>query len=99
MGIVKHPQSSQNSKFSMSLQKFKKEVRDDVDFLHADKHQHLLPADFNTSGNKVLYKVILSFLMGMIKHPDSAQSNKLVIAFSKSNISKKKVVIKLFNIN
>ena len=35
-GIVKHSQSSQNSKFAMSLQYLKKEVRDRVDFLHAD---------------------------------------------------------------
>ena len=39
MGMVKHPQNSKNSKFAMSLQYFKKEVRDKVDFLQADKHQ------------------------------------------------------------
>ena len=38
MGIVKHSQKSQNSKFAMSLQYLKKEVRDEVDFLHVDKH-------------------------------------------------------------
>ena len=38
MGMVKHTQSSQNSKFAMSLQCLKKEVRDEVDFLHADKY-------------------------------------------------------------
>ena len=32
MGIVRHCQSSQNSKFAMSLQYLKKEVRDEVDF-------------------------------------------------------------------
>ena len=32
IGIVKHSQSSQNSKFTMSLQYLKKEVRDEVDF-------------------------------------------------------------------
>ena len=42
MWIVKHSQSSPNSKFSMSLQHRKKEVRDEVDFLHADKHQSFL---------------------------------------------------------
>ena len=40
MGMVKHFQSSQNSKFAMSLQYLKKEVKDEVDFLHADKHQN-----------------------------------------------------------
>ena len=38
-GMLNHSQSSQNSKFSMSLQYLEKEVRDEVDFLHADKHQ------------------------------------------------------------
>ena len=38
MGMVKHSQSSQNSKFKMSLQYLKKEDIDELDFLHADKH-------------------------------------------------------------
>ena len=32
IGIVKHSQSSQNSKFAMSLQQLKKEVKDEVVF-------------------------------------------------------------------
>ena len=39
MRMVKHSQSSQNSEFSMSLQYLKKEVKDEVNFLHADKHE------------------------------------------------------------
>ena len=39
IGMVKHSQSSQNSKFAMSLQYLKKEVKDEVGCLHADKHQ------------------------------------------------------------
>ena len=37
--MVKQSQSSRNSKFAMSLQYFKKKkkVRDEVNFLHADK--------------------------------------------------------------
>ena len=35
MGLVKHSQSSQNSKFGMSLQCLEKEVRDEIDFLHS----------------------------------------------------------------
>ena len=42
MGMVKDSQSSQNSKFTMSLQYLKKEVRDEVGFLHVDKHQSFL---------------------------------------------------------
>ena len=39
MGMDKHSQTSQNSKFTISLQYLVKEVRDEVDFLPADKHQ------------------------------------------------------------
>ena len=53
MGMVKDSQNSQKSKFVMSLQYLKKEVRDEVDFLHADKHQSFLQVDFNTLGIKV----------------------------------------------
>ena len=82
MGIIKHSQSSQNSKFTMSLQYLKKEVRDEVDFLHVDKHPiSLLQVDFNTFGIKDVYKVILSLLLGLIKHSQSTQSNKLAIFF------------------
>ena len=45
MEIVKHSQSSQNSKFAMSVQYLTKEVRDEVDFFHADKHQTVLQGD------------------------------------------------------
>ena len=57
--MVKHFQTSQNSKFTMSVQYIKKEDRDEVDFLHADKHQSGLQVDFNILGTKIGYKVIL----------------------------------------
>ena len=63
----------------MSLQYPKKEVRDEVDFLHAGKHQNLLQVDFNNLSTKFFYKVILSYLMGRIKYSQSTQSNKLAI--------------------
>ena len=53
MGMVKHSQNSQKNKFAMSLQYLKKEIRDEVDFLHADKNQSFLQVDFNTLGIKV----------------------------------------------
>ena len=62
MGIVKHSQSSQNSKLTMSLQYLKNKVRDELDFLHADEHQSFLQVDFNTLAIKDAYKVILSLL-------------------------------------
>ena len=37
-GMVKHSQSFRNSKFVMSLLFLKKEVEDEVGFLHVDKH-------------------------------------------------------------
>ena len=63
----------------MSLLYLKKEVRDEVNFLHVGKHQNFLQVDFNNLSIKVFYKVILSFLMGMIKYSQSTQSNKLAI--------------------
>ena len=75
MEMVKHSQSSQTRKLAMSLQYLKKEVRNEVDFLHADKHQSFLQVDFNILGIKVSYKVILSILMGMIKYSQITQNN------------------------
>ena len=66
--MARHAQITQNNNFAISLQYFKKEVSDEVDFLHADKHQIFLQVDFNTLGSKVSYKMILSLLIGMIKH-------------------------------
>ena len=80
MGMVKHSQSSQNGNFAMSLQYLKKEVLEEVDFLHADKHQHFLPVDFNILGIKVSYKVILSLLMPMIKHSKITKINEFAIS-------------------
>ena len=65
-------------KFPMPLKYLKEEVRDDVDFLHADKYQSFLQVDSSTLIIKVSYKVILSLLMGMTKHYQSTQSNKFV---------------------
>ena len=64
----------------MSSQYLEKEVRDEVDFLHVDKYQSFLQVDFNTLGTKVSCKVILSLLLGMIKHSQSSQSNKFSIS-------------------
>ena len=43
--IARHTQITQNSKLVMSLQYLKKERRDEVDFLHEDKHQTILKVD------------------------------------------------------
>ena len=65
IGMVKHSQSSQNSKFAMSLQYLKKEVKDEVGCLHADKHQK---CSTSWAGIKISDKVILSLFMGMIEY-------------------------------
>ena len=57
MGMIKHSQSKQNNKFAISLQYLKKEVRDEVHFLYADKHQSF-------------YKLALSFCW---KWPDMSK--------------------------
>ena len=42
--MARHAQISQN-KFAISLQYLKKELSDEVDFLHADKHESMLQID------------------------------------------------------
>ena len=80
MAMVKHSQSSPKSKFLMSLQYLRKEVRDEVDFLYADKYQSFLQVDFNILDMKVSCEVVLSLLMQRIKHSQSTQSNKFAIS-------------------
>ena len=60
----------------MSLKYLKKEVREEVDFLNADKYQIFLQVSFNTLDIKIPCKVILSLLMGMIKDSQNTQSNR-----------------------
>ena len=52
MDMIKHSQSTESNKFTVSLQYLKKEVRNGVHFLHANKHQFLQVAFivFNGSG-------------------------------------------------
>ena len=65
MDMVKHSQSTRNNKFAIPSQYFKKEVRDGVPFLHANKHQ-------------TFYKLAISFLMEVARHVQSTQKRKLV---------------------
>ena len=66
----------------MPLQYLKKEIRDEVGFWHVDKHQSFLQVDFNTLGIKGACKVILSLLLGMIKHYQSTQGNRFASIFT-----------------
>ena len=66
--MIKHSQSTQSNKFAVFLQYLKKEVRNGVSFLHADKHQSF-------------YKLTLSFLMEVARHVQRNQNRKLGIFF------------------
>ena len=58
--VTKHAQSTQNNKF---LQYHKKDVSDEVDFLHADKHKGLLQID-------------TMILMEIVRHSQNSQNSK-----------------------
>ena len=77
MCVTRHSQSTQNNKFAISLQYLKKELSDEVGFLHADKHESLLEND-----NMIL--------MGMVKHSQSFQNSKFAMALQ---CLKKKLVV------
>ena len=66
MGMIKHSQNTQSNKFAISLQYFKKKIKNGVNFLHADKHQSF-------------YKLALSFLAEVTRHNQSTQNRKLVM--------------------
>ena len=79
IGIAQHSQSPQIASLQCLYNILKKKL-DEVDFLHVDKHQSFQQVDFNNLGIKVFYKVILSLLMGVIKHSQITQSNKFAIS-------------------
>ena len=82
MGMVKHFQSSQNSKLAMSFQYLKNKVWEEIDFLHAGKYQNFLQVDFLTLDNRVSSKVIISLLMSMIKHSKVLKVKSLQYLYS-----------------
>ena len=77
--MARHAQITQNIEFAISLQYLKKEVSDEVDFLHADKHESLLQID----------TMILMGWLSILKVSIIASLQCLC------NISKKKLEIKL----
>ena len=50
MFVARHAQITQSKKFATSLKYLKKEVSNEVDFLHADKHESFLQTDTITFG-------------------------------------------------
>ena len=65
--MTRNAQIIQNNKFAISLQYLQKELSDEVDFLHADKHESLLQIDS-------------MILMGMVKHSQSSQNSKFAMS-------------------
>ena len=83
MGMVRHFQSSQNSKFAMSLPYLKKrEVTSVSWFFAAEINVKFQQTSiwFQHFGYQFSYKVILLLLIDMIKHSSSTQSNKFAIS-------------------
>ena len=66
MGMYNHSQSTQNKKFTIQWQYLRKEVRDGVCVLYANKHQNV-------------YMLALSILIEVARHFESTQIGKLVI--------------------
>ena len=46
LAIASHAQTTQNNKFSISLQYFEKKRGNEIDFSHEDKHQTFLEVNF-----------------------------------------------------
>ena len=67
MCVARHAQITQNRKFAISLQYLKRQVNDEVDFLHAGKHENLL--QINTM-----------ILMEMVKYFQSSQNSKFTMS-------------------
>ena len=65
--MARHVHITQNNKFAISLQHFKKEVSDAVDFLHADKYESLLQID-------------TMILMGIVKYSQSFQNTQFAMS-------------------
>ena len=79
--MVRHAQITQNNNFAISFQYLKKELSDEVDFLHADKHESLLQIDS-------------MILMEMVKHSQSSQNSKFAMSLHnlKKNLLRMEVI-------
>ena len=67
----------------MFLQYLAKHVRVmEIDIFHADKYQSFLQVDSIALIIKVFLMVILSLLIGMMKHSQITQSNKFAIIYT-----------------
>ena len=67
MHVARDAQITQNKKFAIFLQYLKKEVNDEIDFLHVDNNENLLQID-------------TMILMGMIKLSKSSRNSKFELS-------------------
>ena len=74
------PKLTPKNKFAISRQYLKKQVSDEVDFLHADNNESFLQID-------------IMFLLGIVKHSQSFKNSKS--AMSLQYLQKKKLEMKL----
>ena len=71
--VARYAQITQDNKFAISLQYLKKELRDEVDFLHVDNYESLLQID----------TMIL-----ILKHSERSQNSKfaMVLQYLKKQV-------------
>ena len=72
-----HTQITQNNKFAISFQNIKKEVSDEVDFVHAEKRESFL-------------QINIIILIGMVKNSQSSPNNNFPMFLQ--DLKKKKKV-------
>ena len=80
MEMVKHSQNSQSSKFAMSLQYPKKKLKVKLIFCMQINIKISQKFILTLWSSKFPARLILSFLVGMIKHSQVTQSNKFAIS-------------------
>ena len=79
--VARHAQSTQNNKFTISLQYPREDVKDEVDFLPADKRQRFLQID--------------TIILGVCVWSDMPKLSKTTSLLFPWNISRKKWMMKL----
>ena len=67
--MVRHARITKNNKFAISLQYLKKEVSDEVDFLHVKKHE-----------SSIQIETMMIFDGDMVKQSQSSQNSKFAMS-------------------
>ena len=80
MGMSSIPKVPKMASLQCLYNTSKKKLQMKLIFLYPDKHQSFLQVGLNTLEQKVFNKMMLSLSMGMLKHSQSAQSDKFAIS-------------------